>query len=305
MSCYHPLYMIDCGLKENGKRKMIFASSISSNRGLSADELHSRYGDRLVPVPCGHCIGCSLDRSKEWATRCVLESLSYDKNCFITLTYDEAHCPSRLRKRDLQLFLKRFRKSLPGVEIRYFGCGEYGSKGGRPHYHLIIFGYDFDDKVLLSDDGISVLYRSDHLEKLWPFGISSVGELTFESCAYVARYSTKKMSTSRGDEFLVMSRRPGLGSRWFDNHDQLIYLTDKIYSNFGSSHIAKVPRYFDKLADDRGFDLSAVKENRLRIAGIFNSFNRHHYNCYDEIELNGVLEELLAARILTLRRRLS
>lgn len=295
--------MIDRGLKENGKRDLVFASTVSSNLALSADELKRKYGDRLVPVPCGRCIGCALDRSKDWAVRCVLESLSYEKNCFLTLTFDELHVPETVSKKDVQLFLKRLRKSNPGIEIRYFACGEYGSKSGRPHYHLILFNYDFDDKKFYSSDGLSDYYVSESLAKLWPFGMSIVGDLSFESCAYVARYTSKKVG-SNGGEFLLMSRRPGLGSRWFHTHSDLVYVTDKIYSKFGASHIAHVPRYFDKLAEEKNIDLTVVKEDRVRIANNIGDLQRYLYHQAEQEEMNLLSDCLTALKVCTLRRRI-
>ena len=264
MSCSRPIYMIDCGLKENGKRDLIFATQLSSNLGLSTDELMKRYKDRLVPVPCGKCLGCQLDHAKEWSVRCVLESLDHDNNSFITLTYSEAYCPSKLVKAHLSAFIKRLRARHPEIEIRFFGCGEYGTENKRPHYHAIIFGYDFPDKKLFGHDGLSALFRSKELEELWPFGISSIGEVTIESCAYVARYSSKKTGRGTGDEFLLMSRRPGLAANWFHLHKDQVYLSDHVYGNFGRSHVASVPRYFDKLAEIYGHDLSEVKDENQR-----------------------------------------
>lgn len=302
MSCHHPLYMIDCGVKENGKRNLIFATQVSANLGLSIEELKARYGDRLVPVPCGHCIGCHLDRSKEWACRCVLESLEYDSNCFITLTYDEVHCPKRLRKSHFQAFMKRLRSAHPDIEIRFFACGEYGSKNGRPHYHAILFNFDFSDRELLSVDGNSRLYVSKELSKLWKYGISSVGELTFESCAYVARYTSKKVGSGFGDEFILMSRRPGLGVKYFKTHKDLIYLSDKIYGPFGASHKASVPRYFDKLAEDASIDLVKVKENRIRIANNLADLQHFLYHKEHTEDLSRISDEIIARRLLSLRR---
>lgn len=304
MSCHHPIYMIDRGLKDNGKRDLVFASSVKANLGLSTDELMKRYGDRLVPIPCGHCIGCALDRSREWAARCVLESMEYENNCFITLTYDEEHCPSKLKKHDLSAFIKRLRSAHPDIMIRFFGCGEYGSKNGRPHYHAILFNYDFADKDFLMNDGISNLYTSKELSKLWPYGISSVGDLTFESCAYVARYTSKKVGESRGDEFLLMSRRPGLGIKYFFDKKDILYLSDKIYGPFGGSHRGSIPRYFDKLAEKCGIDLSVVKEKRLNLAQISTVNNRAFLHLEHTEDINSRLDELLAEKLIHLRRNI-
>lgn len=296
--------MINRGVKPNGKADLVFATTVSSNLGLSTDELKRRYRDKLVPVPCGKCIGCRLDNSKQWAVRCVLESLDHECNSFITLTYDEHHVPSKLIKSHLSGFIKRLRATHPEITIRFFGCGEYGSLNGRPHYHAILFGYDFPDKELFSGDGDSALYRSKELEKLWTFGISSIGKVSLESCAYVARYSMKKTTGCHGDEFLLMSRRPGLAANWFLDHQEMIYLSDHVYGAFGKSHSASVPRYFDKLAEKSNIDLTDVKSDRIRRANDFELlFKKLHQNGISE-EINKLTESLLLNRIKSLRRYL-
>lgn len=305
MSCSHPIFMISKGLKENGKQDLVFANTVSSNLGLSIDELTKRYKDRLIPVPCGKCVGCQLDHSKEWAVRCVLESLSHDHNSFVTLTYNESCVPNKLVKKDLSNFIKRLRSAHPGLEIRFFGCGEYGSVNGRPHYHAIIFGYDFPDKQGFSGVGFSSLYRSPELEKLWPYGISSIGEVSLESCAYVARYSMKKTKGNKGDEFLLMSRRPGLAKDWFLDHQEMIYLSDHIYGNFGKyRHVASVPRYFDKLAEQYGQDLTKIKEARIERAKSFQELAKKLHECGHTEALNALCNDLLISKIKHLRRYL-
>ena len=279
---------------------------VSDSRNFFKDEkaLRKRYGDMLVPVPCGKCIGCSLDRAKEWSVRCVLEASEHEANSFITLTYDEQHCPSHLIKSHLSNFMKRLRASHPDVEIRFFGCGEHGSQNGRPHYHAIIFGYDFPDKVYLAHDGVSHIFRSDELEKLWKFGMSSIGEVSMESCAYVARYSTKKASNSFGDEFLLMSRRPGIAANWFKTHKDLIYITDTIYGSFGKSHKARPSRYFDKLAVKEGLDLTDIKAKRTKRANEQQEFLMYLHSMGMYENLNHLNELITASKVSTLVRYL-
>ena len=119
----------------------------------------------------------------------------HEENCFLTLTYDEAHLPvgGSLDRRAFPLFMKRLRKRLKGERVRYFHAGEYGADLGRPHYHSCLFGFDFSDKVYWTSRGGFPVWRSSTLEALWPFGFSEIGSVTFESAAYVARYITKKM----------------------------------------------------------------------------------------------------------------
>ena len=303
MSCSHPLFMVDRGVKENGKRDLIFATQVSSNLGLSMDELKARYGDRLVPVPCGKCVGCQLDHSKEWATRCVLESLDYEDNSFLTLTY--AKEPRRLSKRAVQLFMKRVRKAHPDILIRFFACGEKGEKSGRRHYHVLLFGYGFPDKQFYNCIEGNDYYTSYELRRLWPYGISIIGAVSKQSAAYVARYTMKKQGKAKDpEEFILMSRNPGIGYKWFSEHKDVIYLSDHIYGDFGSSHVASVPKYFDKLAEKNGLDLSSIKDNRIRLAMNYDLLARRLYHAEAGEALNSLFEELLLKRIKYLRRNL-
>jgi hypothetical protein len=223
-----------------------------------------------VDVPCGRCIGCRLERSRQWAVRCVHEASLHEDNCFITLTYDDAHLPpgGSLVKRDFVLFMKRFRK-MYGSGIRFFHCGEYGTLLDRPHHHACIFGFDFPDKVFWSSRANVPLFRSLSLETLWPFGFSTVGAVTFESAAYVARYVLKKIT---GDdaadhygglepEYVTMSRRPGIARGWFDKYKDDVYPADRVVVR--EKFICKPPRYYDNIYDTLDPDsFLAVKARR-------------------------------------------
>lgn len=263
MSCANPIPAVDLGFKvnKNGERvrniKLLDMRFKNINFGL--EELKEKYGDSLVLLPCGHCYLCAENYAKEWSTRIMLESQHHDCSSFITLTYSDVYCPDKLSKRDIQLFMKRFRKAVD-VPIRYFLCGEYGDHTERPHYHAIIFGFDFPDKELLqkSKSGY-MIYRSSLLEKLWPFGISSIGELTSESAQYVAKYSLKRKMTGQDKgEFVLMSRRPGIGAL---SYTKDFWFTDHIYLN---GKTVKVPRYFNKLAEKYShFEQVLAKQERI------------------------------------------
>lgn len=129
--------------------------------------------------------------------RCVHEASLHEENAFITLTYDDDHLPvgGTLKKDDWQRFAKRLRKYFKGRKIKYFHCGEYGERTKRPHYHALLFGVDFSDKVAFkkSADG-STIYTSETLSRLWPAGFCTTGAVTFESAAYCARYVMKKIT---------------------------------------------------------------------------------------------------------------
>ena len=155
---------------------------------------------RKLQLPCGQCTRCRLERSRQWAIRCVHEAQMWTDNCFITLTYDKEHLPAgnTLKHLDYQLFMKRLRRrffSSRETPIRYYMCGEYGEKGGRPHYHACLFNFNFPDRkpTHKSEKG-SQLYSSKLLEQIWGMGRCDIGELNFESAAYAARYIMEKQT---------------------------------------------------------------------------------------------------------------
>lgn len=250
MPCFHPLHGFKSRtLNASGKRSITFNPS-------------QGYRDLPVSVPCGQCIGCRLERSRQWAIRCVHEAQLHEENSFITLTYDNENLPpdKSLHVDHFQKFMKRLRKRF-GPNIRFFHCGEYGEKFARPHYHACLFNFDFRDKKLWKEVRGNKLYVSKSLEELWPFGFSTIGDVTFESAAYVARYITKKVTgknakdhyelmlpdgelVSRKPEYVTMSRRPGLASAWFQKYSSDVYPSDFIVMR---EKKIKPPKYYDRL----------------------------------------------------------
>lgn len=155
---------------------------------------------------------------------------------------------------DFQKFMKRLRKKF-GEGIRFFHCGEYGTLNQRPHHHAILFNFDFPDKELWSVRDNVKLYRSSSLERLWPYGFSTIGDVSFESAAYVARYCLKKVTGSvaeshyqgRKPEYTTMSRRPGIGREWFLKYKNDIFPNDKCVIR--GNLVCRPPRYYDKIYD--------------------------------------------------------
>ena len=216
---------------------------------------------RPLQLPCGQCVGCRLERSRRWAMRCVHESQMHDASSFVTLSYVDDNVPTSLRYSDFQKFMKRLRKQFP--RSRFFMCGEYGETNHRPHFHACLFGVYFTDRVLYSNSGPLPLYRSATLEKLWRFGFSTVGDVTFESAGYCARYVMKKVTGEAAKEhylrcdvrtgelvnvvpeFCRMSLKPGIGLPWLEKYFGDVYGWEKdqvIMQGFPS----KPPRYYDK-----------------------------------------------------------
>lgn len=239
MPCYRPIACEAAGRRANGKLIIKFAGKQSQN------EVGS------FKISCGKCLGCSLEKARQWAIRCVHESKMHEESAFITLTYNNEHLPpsGSVEPRPFQLFVKRLRKALKGRKIRYFHCGEYGPKLGRPHYHALIFGYGFLDRVLYKSKPFR-WYRSAELEKLWPFGFSTVADVTEASAGYVARYTLKKVYghnsrdhyKGKHPEYITMSRRPGIGKPWFDKFKSDIY-PEGVYINNGVR--CSPPKYYD------------------------------------------------------------
>lgn len=209
-----------------------------------------------VKVPCGQCVGCRLERSRQWAIRCHHEASLHRDNSFITLTYAEEHLPAgrSLDKEAFQKFMKRLRKRFEGRRIRYFHCGEYGARFQRPHYHACLFGLDFEDKKLWKVTNDVPLYTSETLQELWPFGFSTVGDVTFQSAAYVARYIMKKITgeeaaehyAGREPEYTTMSRRPGIGRGWLEKYRDDVYPQDFVVVR-GSK--MRPPKYYDRIME--------------------------------------------------------
>ena len=235
-----------------------------------------------MSVPCGQCIGCRLERSRQWAVRCMHEASLYDENCFLTLTYSPECLPDNgsLDHGHFQEFMKRLRKAHVGRKIRFFMCGEYGDESRRAHYHAILFNFDFADKVLFRRRGEYSTYISSELsDRFWQKGHCEIGSVTFESAAYVARYCLKKRTgadasahygfydSSTGEwlpikpEYCQMSRRPGIGHDWFVRFGKEVFPSDEVIVN---GHSAKPPRYYEKLLSDaEPVLLEKVKRRRL------------------------------------------
>jgi len=237
--------------------------------------------DRPLTIPCGQCVGCRLERSRQWAVRCVHEASLHEDNCFITLTYNNESLPEdgSLNKKHFQDFMKRLRKKFKNKKIRYYHCGEYGDKNFRPHYHAIIFGLEFDDQKLFTVTNGEKLYTSEILEKLWPFGFSTIGTVTFESAAYVARYVMKKVNgknaknhyeridSNTGEiynlvpEYNTMSRRPGIASKWFDKYKDDVYPSDNIHLR---EKTFRPPKFYDKMYEHLMPDeMEKIKKQRM------------------------------------------
>lgn len=225
-----------------------------------------------IKIGCGKCAGCRLEHSRQWAVRVMHEKRLYDAACFVTLTYDDKHLPANhsLVKSDLQNFMKRYR-NYAGSGVRFFACGEYGERTFRPHYHVLLLNRDFGDRRFHKMSGENRLYTSNVCDEIWGAGHTLIGDVTFNSAAYVARYCMKKINgpaaeahyAGREPEFLVMSRRPGIGADYVKRFGQELLDHDKVIVNGVE---AALPRYYDVKLLEAG----AVSVD----GGLFNSFEK-------------------------------
>lgn len=284
MACYHPLKAFPIGKTPAGKidykiveyacqavvrhrRSDVWTACKEIPPFVAAYEVVTD----CITVPCGQCIGCRIDYSREWANRMLMELPYHDSAYFITLTYDPLHVPMvadvdlysgvsqsvlTLFPRDLELFWKRLRRDFPADKIRYYAAGEYGEQTWRPHYHAIVFGLHLRDLELLRVVRGSAYYTSKQLQRVWSKGHVLIGAVTWQSCAYVARYCTKKAhgrdaelyrSFSLEPEFSRMSKKPGLGYYWYRDHPDLYEHRTITLSTPDGGKSFKPPRYFDKL----------------------------------------------------------
>lgn len=264
MPCYRPLKgWRSRSTNPSGKRSIVF-------------NLAEGFADLPVDLPCGQCIGCRLERSRMWALRCIHENKSHEESSFLTLTYSPENLPSdgSLVKKHMQDFFKRLRRKLEPKKIRYFYCGEYGEKLSRPHYHVLLFGHDFNDKEIIKG-GENPLYTSEVLASLWGLGFVTIGEVTFDSAAYVARYITKKVTgddaeahyDGRLPEYIDMSRRPAIGKEFALKYkSQILEHGHVVHDGLK----LRPPRYYEKiyqeLGDDEKIQLAKIKKKREDIA---------------------------------------
>ncbi len=311
--CTSPLKGFINGTTENGKKNLIVTPfsvdhiEILDNKKIYVDSpaITSKYAlTEFVEIPCGQCIECRLQRSRRWADRCMLELGYHESSYFITLTYDNDHIPKNpvyddetgevyaenatLLKRDLQLFMKNLRRQYEyrgyTNKLRYFACGEYGSETKRPHFHLIVFGLKLDDLTLYKRNfNGDNLYNSAFISKIWDKGFCVVGDVTWESCAYVARYIMKKHIGKDNDfyeryniepEFTLMSRKPGIARQYYDEHKDELFYQDfvSIPTKDGAKQIYPPP-YYEKLFEEDFPENEVVERKEKRKQAKIDSVN--------------------------------
>ncbi|QXN75161.1 replication initiator protein [Microvirus mar33] len=284
-------------------------------------------GEYLEPfqVPCGHCPGCALDKANQWALRLCCEyetdTTWRDKCWFITLTYDDDHIPHTpnglctLRKKDVQDFIKRLRYHHLSWDIRYYVSGEYGSHTYRPHYHMIIFNLPIDDLQVYSR-GENPLFTSRFIDGVWRNGSCKIGELTYQSCAYTARYTMKKIFNGNKyalqdlgiePEFSLSSRRPAIGFRFLQSHYEEVLKYEKILvppSGDNPPRNLPLPPYFlQKISQIDPLVVARIKSRRSQLREL-STITHTVLSGLTEDEYLKAVEENLLSRIKSLKRGL-
>lgn len=246
------------------------------------------HADLQITTSCNQCWGCRLERSRIWAIRCMHEHQLYESENkpseFLTLTYNNENLPHNhtLIKSHLQKFWKRLRKH--GYKFRYFACGEYGDETHRPHYHAIMFGLHINDKIYHTTSNDNKLYTSKKIEKIWGHGHVLIGNVTFESCAYVARYIMKKrlgndsetyydiydedgvIIDSLTPEFSTQSRKPGIGFEFYKKYKQDIYGAGRdgtVIIRGGTK--CKPPKFYENKFEQECFEHNTETYNQIKI----------------------------------------
>lgn len=259
MACLYPniAYYSDV-VNPTGKRSLVF-NKLRSFSGVP------------ISVPCGQCVECRLDYARDWSIRLMKERQCHLTSCFLTLTYDQENLPEggTLVRKHISAFCKRLHNRLlrsRGVGIRFYYAGEYGETFGRPHYHAIIFGYNFPDRKFYKNNKRGEpIFSSEICRELWSFGRNGIGEVTPESCSYVAGYVVDKINGKKEQEgyyvrqsadgrtyallpeFAGMSRRPGIGKLWFERYAKETYRDDFTIMN---GVRVRPPRYFDIMFEE-------------------------------------------------------
>ena len=290
MPCYTPLIRAEDTTKWTKAKDghLYHPAEIFSSQRLEDYDKKFRIGRyNYTPIPCGKCIGCRLDYSRDWANRGYLESLYYEQNYFITLTYDEEHItiPEEMETeegitytdlkenewkgilvpKEFKRFLNTFRKicerEFNHTGIRFIGCGEYGGQGKRPHYHLILFNCPLPIESFYKPRiswGKDTYFQNEIVERAWPNGISNISEANWNTIAYTARYITKKVNGKESEDFYAMqgqipeflrsSRQPGIARQYYEDHKKEIYEKDKIMiTTRDGIQWVTPPKYFDRL----------------------------------------------------------
>lgn len=254
----------------------------------------SGYKYMAIEVGCGHCLACGMKYTNEWSTRIILEASAHEHSYFVTLTYDDDHLPDdrKLRKRDVQLFIKRLRKMYP-EQVRYYVCGEYGGQTFRPHYHCALFGLNLDndlDPFYRDNNGVQ-MYKCPLLSDIWRNGYITVAPFSEHCAPYICKYMNKiDYDMKRLDTFTLMSLKPPIG---FLGLTPEISRTGVFYYRGGTYHI---PRALIRSLERKNVPVDEIKRKRRVYAELFPRTNKRFDA--DWRKANDIIENLAVNRFL-------
>jgi len=243
-------------------------------------------------LPCGKCLDCRIAYANDWTMRAKHEMELHEHNSFVTLTYSDEALTKRnletglptqtLSKKDWQDFAKRLRYY--GPEFAYIAVGEYGDQYARPHIHTLLFGEDFaKDREYIGLINGYPTWTSQLLDKVWGHGRATVNRMEPANINYVCRYVIKKqygpqknenyeyVNSETGEvteiepEFMLMSRNPAIGKRWFDINKRDAFPADYLVTREGRKE--QPPRYYlDLLKKKDEEQWTKIKQTRKEYA---------------------------------------
>lgn len=304
---------VGSSIKKDGTkgRKVLFGNQINGVHDYSSNSIDLDTGEtaEFFQIPCGKCLNCKKNKTQEWLHRLEMEASCYkDKQqlCFATFTYEDKslpHSPSgvpTLRYDDFQLMLKSLRKKV-GNGLRFLVSGEYGGQFQRPHYHAIFFGYDFFKGAKffkMSQSGIP-LYTNNILTDAWKRGHVDFGRVTPSCMNYTAQYVVKRLTepdamrgSDRVPELIQMSRRPGIGFKYIEEHYQTIVRDGGVYleGEFvpASRYVVKSIENIDGITN---FQMQMFKKRQQRIAEMLSETWKTEHPQLDRFNLERVLAD--------------
>lgn len=251
MNCENPVIAVRMpGINHENGKSIIKILPMQSRPDWNIATVESRYGaDNVLKLPCGKCSACKEAYRADWSIRCDMEARYHRRNVFLTLTYRPETCPRWVSKGHIRKFIRKLRKEI-NCNLKYFSCGEYGEANGRPHYHLIVFGWFPDDAVLKKDvkskSGFEC-YESKFLTDLWDKGFVEVNNFSQDTAFYVAGYVNKK--TGKYDGFLNMSN--GIGYQYMIDNVNKLFIERTYVARNGRVHF--VPRAFKRICEKVGY----------------------------------------------------
>lgn len=204
-------------------------------------------------VRCGKCLPCRETRQKEWSVRLNDEFQKAFTAYFVTLTFNNESLEKypKLDKSQFQRFLKRLRqydlRGLPttyngkkvlridgkGQNFKYFAVGEYGTKTNRPHWHMLMFNFPYDQEM--TEIIIDYAWREENKT----LGMDHVGIVKGGAIEYVTDYLFK-------NEYKESTRliSKGIGSL-YPNSDVINYHQNRMDGLMIVNHKKRaMPRYY-------------------------------------------------------------